>query len=104
MGMSITNATGARVLTAIGLAGLLSCGGLTVVAAPSAPTVVAQAAREISRDQAVALVQQRFNARVLRVNVVDEGGHRVYVLQILSEGTKVSFVRVDAATGTVSRD
>jgi uncharacterized membrane protein YkoI len=94
--------------------GLMALAGLSSMPAPAAPPTspvrVAQATgrvaagREVSREQAVALVQQRFNARVLRVNVVDEGGHRTYVVQILSDGTKVSFVRVDASTGAISRD
>ncbi|MFI4913693.1 MAG: PepSY domain-containing protein [Steroidobacterales bacterium] len=58
--------------------------------------------REISREQAVALVQQRFNARVVRVDVLDSNGRRVYVLRLLSDGgSKVQTVRVDAATGSI---
>ena len=94
-------------MLAAGLAALIGLGSTGAWAAPPGGALriaQAQGVSAVSREQAAALVQQRFNARVLRVNVVDEGGHRVYVVQILSDGAKVSFVRVDASTGAISRD
>jgi uncharacterized membrane protein YkoI len=105
--MSMGAKAKAGMLAAGGLAALIGLGVAGAQAAtPGGVLRVAQvqSAGAVSREQAVALVQQRFNARVLRVNVIDEGGHRVYVVQILSDGTKVSFVRVDASTGAISRD
>jgi hypothetical protein len=114
MNMSAKPKAGMLALTLLSLAGLPGPGtGVAWASPPPVPPVqsppldlrLAQGSgREVSREQAAALVQQRFNARVLRVNVVEEGGRRVYVVQILSDGTRVSFVRVDASTGVISRD
>lgn len=55
----------------------------------------------LSRDQAVAVVQKRYRARVVRADTREEDGQRYYVLRLLSEGGKVWTVRVDAQTGQV---
>ena len=52
------------------------------------------------RDQVIDMVQRRFNARVVRVNLVESGGRRVYEMRLLSE-QRVWNVRVDADTGQV---
>jgi uncharacterized membrane protein YkoI len=54
----------------------------------------------IPRDQVIDMVQRRFNARVVRVNLVESGGRRVYEMRLLSE-QRVWNVRVDADTGQV---
>jgi hypothetical protein len=53
----------------------------------------------ISLDQAVRMAEAQFHARVVRTDVVDEDGRKVYVLKLLSEGGRVITVRIDAATG-----
>jgi hypothetical protein len=64
-----------------------------------APTDEARAEHELSRAQAVALVQQRYGARVVRADVADQDGRHLYVFRLLSSGGKVWIVRVDARTG-----
>jgi peptidase YpeB-like protein len=53
----------------------------------------------ISLDQAVRMAESQYNARVVRTDVQDEDGRKVYVLKLLSEGGRVITVRIDAATG-----
>jgi hypothetical protein len=57
--------------------------------------------RQLSMDEAVELAQRRFNARVVRAEVVERDGRRVYLLRLLSEDGRVFNVRVDAATGSM---
>jgi uncharacterized iron-regulated membrane protein len=60
----------------------------------------ARAEHELSREQAVALVQKRYGARVVRAEFLDQDGRHVFVFRLLSAGGKVWMVRVDARTGT----
>jgi len=53
----------------------------------------------ISLDEAVRRAEAQFHARVVRTDVQDEDGRKVYVLKLLSEGGRVITVRIDAATG-----
>jgi uncharacterized membrane protein YkoI len=53
----------------------------------------------ISLDEAVRRAERQYNARVVRTDVQDEDGRRVYVLKLLSEDGRVITVRVDASTG-----
>jgi hypothetical protein len=53
----------------------------------------------ISLDQAVSRAEAQYNARVVRTDVVDEDGRKVYVLKLLSESGRVFTVRVDADSG-----
>jgi hypothetical protein len=90
----------------------LACGALCATAAlgPSglcaatpmvqAPVVQARAEPELSREQAVAMVQKRYGARVVRAEFLDQEGRHVYVFRLLSAAGKVWIVRVDARTGT----
>jgi uncharacterized membrane protein YkoI len=55
---------------------------------------------ELSREQAVALVQKRYGARVVRADIADQDGRHVYVFRLLSTDGKVWIVRVDARSGT----
>ena len=54
---------------------------------------------EISLDEAVRRAEAQYRARVVRTDVQDEDGRKVYVLKLLSEDGKVINVRIDAATG-----
>jgi uncharacterized membrane protein YkoI len=46
------------------------------------------------------MAQRRYNARVVRAEVSERGGRRVYLLRLLSDDGRVFNVRVDAATGS----
>jgi hypothetical protein len=56
----------------------------------------------LTMDRAVALAEQHYRARVVRAAVSDAGGHKVYVLKLLSEQGRVWTVRVDAETGAMN--
>ncbi len=53
----------------------------------------------ISLDEAVARAERQYRARVVRTDVQDEDGRKVYVLKMLSENGRVFTVRIDASTG-----
>jgi len=53
----------------------------------------------ISLDEAVRKAEAQFRARVVRTEVQDEDGRKVYVLKLLSDDGRVITVRIDAATG-----
>ena len=55
---------------------------------------------ELSREQAVALMQKRYGARVVRADIAGQDGRHIYVMRLLSAGGKVWIVRVDARSGT----
>jgi len=69
----------------------------SVAPAPANP------AHELSREQAVELVQKRYGARVVRTQFIDQDGRHLYVLRLLSPAGKVWIVRLDAHTGTEVR-
>lgn len=54
-----------------------------------------------SLDAVVARIQEELHARVVRADVQDSGGRRVYVLRLLNDAGRVWTVRVDAATGAI---
>jgi uncharacterized membrane protein YkoI len=53
----------------------------------------------ISLDEAVRRAEEQYHARVVRTEVQDEDGRKVYVLKLLSDDGRVIQVRIDAATG-----
>ena len=53
----------------------------------------------ISLDEAVSRAERQYKARVVRTDVQDEDGRKVYVLKLLSDNGRVFTVRVDAQTG-----
>lgn len=55
----------------------------------------------VSLDQAVAMVERRFKARVVRTEVRGEGERKVYVLRLLNDAGRVWTVRVDASSGAI---
>lgn len=65
----------------------------------AATPVQAQVHDGISLDEAVSRAERQYHARVVRTDVQDEDGRRVYVLKLLSEDGRVFTVRIDAATG-----
>jgi len=58
-------------------------------------------AGSMSLQSAIAMVQSRFDATVVKTDVIDEGGHRVYSLRLLNREGRVWTVRVDAETGQI---
>lgn len=66
---------------------------------PAAPTAVTRAG--VSLDEAVQMVQQRFNARVVRAETHSDGGRTVYHLRLMNSEGKVWTVRVDAQSGSI---
>jgi len=86
---------------------LAMCAGAAAVpfraleASEAQPPRLIQVAGGMSIDQAVEMVERRFNARVIRAEARDEGGRTIYVLRLLNESSRVWTVRVDAATGSV---
>jgi hypothetical protein len=61
--------------------------------------VLAEVHDGISLDEAVSRAERQYRARVVRTDVQDEDGRKVYVLKLLSEDGRVFTVRIDAATG-----
>jgi uncharacterized membrane protein YkoI len=53
----------------------------------------------ISMDRAIEMVERQYRARVVRADVSEKNGRRVYVLRLLSEEGRVWTVRVDAQSG-----
>lgn len=53
----------------------------------------------ISLDQAIAMAEQRYKARVVRADTTEADGRRYHVLRLLSQEGRVWTVRIDAATG-----
>lgn len=63
-------------------------------------SIAAEAFRDgISLDEAVRRAERQYRARVVRTDVQDEDGRKVYVLKLLSEDGQVITVRIDASTG-----
>jgi uncharacterized membrane protein YkoI len=61
---------------------------------------VDQYRHQLSRAEAVALVQRRYRARVVRTHFLqDANGRAVYEFRLLSPGGKVWTVRIDAYSG-----
>ena len=60
---------------------------------------VAELRDGVSLDEAVRRAEAQYRARVVRTEVQDEDGRKVYVLKLLSEDGRVFTVRIDAATG-----
>lgn len=60
---------------------------------------VALASDGVSLDAAVAAAQERYRARVVKAEVQDSDGRRVYTLRLLGADGRVWTIRIDAATG-----
>ena len=74
------------------------------VAAPPQRTVVGNivlATGGMSLNQAIAMVERRFRARVVRSDVRQEGNRTIYVLRLLDDAGNAQVVRVDAASGAI---
>ncbi len=89
------------------LAGSLACEAASAHRQGAVPATEAAAHAQtraqggLSLDAVVQMVQQRYNARVVRAETRQENGHTVYVLRLLNADGKVWTVRVDADSGAV---
>jgi Peptidase propeptide and YPEB domain len=105
------NALGLNVVTRARPTALLAC--LLCAAAGAGAALVTAAARHpdavpfamprgnVSMDQAVRMVEERYHARVVKAETQQDAGHTLYVLRLLNDEGKVWTVRVDAASGSV---
>ena len=59
------------------------------------------AAGGISMNQAIAMVEKRYNSRVVKADTRQEGDRKIYVLRLLDDKGNGQVVRVDAATGSI---
>jgi hypothetical protein len=72
----------------------------------NAPEIRTEQQREVagrcpgfSLDQVIAQIERRNKARVVRTDVVKQGGECTYVLRLLSDEGRVWTVRVDSRSG-----
>jgi uncharacterized membrane protein YkoI len=72
-----------------------------VEAREAPPPRIIRVAAGMSIDQAVEMVERRFNAKVIRAETRDEGGRTVYALRLMNDSGRVWVVRVDAQSGAV---
>jgi Peptidase propeptide and YPEB domain len=84
-------------------AGLCVAAGGTArvtLGAPAAPAAGTGSA--VSMDEAVRMVEQRFQARVVKAETEKDGGRTVYALRLYNKSSgKVWTVHVDAADGSI---
>jgi len=80
------------------------CPALTVAtpagsAVPKISSPAAQMFAALTLDQAVALAERTYHARVVRADTQREGDRIIYVLRLLNAAGRVWTVRVDAQSG-----
>jgi hypothetical protein len=75
--------------------------GIEASGSATMPSAVshAQPFAALTLDQAVALAERTYNARVVRADTQHDGERVVYVLRLLNAAGRVWTVRVDAQTG-----
>jgi Peptidase propeptide and YPEB domain len=78
------------------LSGAVLAMSLALCAGAAEPT-----GHEISREQAAQMLHDRYGAqaRVVRADVNDQAGQRVYVFRLLSVNGRIWIVRIDARSG-----
>jgi uncharacterized membrane protein YkoI len=83
----------------------VTCGhGVCAAAAPEGrpdPERIILAQGGISLNQAIAMVERRYKARVVRSDVRQEGDRKIYVLRLLDDAGNAQVVRVDASSGAI---
>src|SRR5262245_20821686 len=65
------------------------------------PLGLIRVAGGMSIDQAVEMVERKFQARVVRAEAREEDGRTIYILRLLNDSGRVWIVRVDATSGAV---
>jgi uncharacterized membrane protein YkoI len=80
----------------------LAAGGAALATLGPAPALAAGGGNAVSMDQAVRMVEQRFQARVVKAETQKDGARTVYALRLYSKSSgKVWTVHVDAADGSI---
>ena len=80
----------------------VAAGGAARAALGSAPALAAGSGSPVSMDQAVRMVEERFQARVVKAETEKDGGRTVYALRLyIKSSGKVWTVHVDAADGSI---
>ena len=80
----------------------LAAGGTAVATLGAAAAPAAATGSAVSMDQAVKMVEQRFQARVVKAETEKDGGRTVYALRLYDKSSgKVWTVHVDAADGSI---
>jgi hypothetical protein len=87
------------VLAVAGFASFAQAQGMPGAAIDDRASLVEMRRDGISLDEAVSRAEQQYRARVVRTDVQDEDGRKVYVLKLLSEDGRVFTVRIDASSG-----
>ncbi|SDZ89835.1 PepSY domain-containing protein [Microbulbifer marinus] len=59
--------------------------------------------KEISRDQAAAIVKRRYGGKILAISEVQKNGRSMYRVKGLSDKSQVYVVYVDKQSGRISR-
>jgi uncharacterized membrane protein YkoI len=80
----------------------LAAGGAALATLGTAPVLAVGGGNAVSMDQAVKMVEQRFQARVVKAETQKDGAKTVYTLRLYSKSSgKVWTVHVDAADGSI---
>jgi uncharacterized membrane protein YkoI len=80
----------------------VTAGGAALATLGSAPAPAAGSGSPVSMDQAVKMVEERFQARVVKAETETDGGRTVYALRLYNKSSgKVWTVHVDAADGSI---
>jgi uncharacterized membrane protein YkoI len=86
----------------------LSAGSAECVARPTSGSArgegrgeIVLAASGVSLNQAIAMVEKRYKARVVRSDTRQEGDRKIYVLRLLDDSGNAQVVRVDASSGAI---
>jgi uncharacterized membrane protein YkoI len=84
-------------------AAAIATGAALVAASPARPSATAAVMprADLSMDQAVRMVEERYHARVVKAETQHDEGRTRYVLRLLNDAGKVWTVRVDASSGSV---
>lgn len=57
---------------------------------------------KVSLDQAVAMAERRYKAKVVRTETRERDGRTIYVLRLLNDEGRVWTVQVDASSGSIN--
>jgi uncharacterized membrane protein YkoI len=80
----------------------LAAGSAPLATLGNAPAPAARPGNTVSMDQAVKMVEQRFQARVVKAETQEDGGRTVYELRLYNKSSgKVWTVHVDATDGSI---
>ncbi len=67
------------------------------------PEILRVQKKEISRDQAAAIVKRRYGGKILAISEVQRDGRSMYRVKGLSDQSQVYVVYVDKQSGRISR-